>query len=104
MSGVWESEHENSYRYGIEYSRPEFMTGKDFFKFLAYMLVILYKFAYRLYLFFDISTSERFSFRTSVSVLVVLQTCEVTRLQVFDNYNYLHGLCHWQWAESCIYR
>jgi hypothetical protein len=48
------------------------------------MLVILYK-THRLYLFFEISTSERFRFRTSVSVLVVLQTCEVTRLHVFDN-------------------
>jgi hypothetical protein len=29
--GFWESEHENSYGYGTEYSRQEFMTGKDFF-------------------------------------------------------------------------
>jgi hypothetical protein len=49
------------------------------------------------------STSERFRFRTSVSVVVVLQTCEVTRLHVFDNDNYLQGLCRWQRAKESVY-
>jgi hypothetical protein len=45
---------------------------------------------------------ELLRFNTSV-ILVALPTCEVTRLHVFDNCNYLQGLCHWQWAKESVY-